>query len=62
MAANKQSPKKMTLIFCHQSNIIPLLTQLQLTSPECLTQQWKNQTVTAPTCVLPPAFASNLVF
>lgn len=62
MAAAKQSAKKMTLIFCHQSNIIPLLTQLQLTSPDCLTQQWNNQTVTAPACVPPPAFAANLLF
>lgn len=37
------------------------MTLLNLTSSECLSQRWKNQTVTAINCMEPPTFSSNLL-
>lgn len=41
-ASKKTSSNKMSFVVGHQSNLHPLLTQLNLTSTACLTQKWKG--------------------
>lgn len=38
------------------------MTVLNLTSTDCLTQQYKNETVASLNCVNPPSFSANLIF
>ena len=59
--ATKNATLKLSFLFGHQSNLHPWLTLLNLTSTECLTQQWKGQTTTHLNCVSPPQFAANMV-
>jgi hypothetical protein len=53
---------RLSLISCHSSNLWPLLTQLNLTSAECITQQFRGEPITALNCVAPPHFSANLLF
>ena len=62
LKALNKSDLKSSFIFGHQSNVHPILTLMNLTSAECLTQQFNNQTVTTLNCVEPPRFAANLIF
>ena len=39
----------------------PLLSFLNLTTPNCISRKWKNETVTGNCAEIPP-FASNLIF
>jgi hypothetical protein len=57
-----QTTNKLTFISCHSSNLWPLLTQLNLTSAECITQKWNGDPVVAINCMAPPHFSSNLLF
>ena len=59
--ATKNATLKLSFLFGHQSNLHPWLTLLNLTSSDCLTQQWKGQTMTHLNCVAPPQFAANMV-
>lgn len=52
----------MSLHFGHESNLIPLMTSLNLTSSDCLNQRWKNQTITSLNCMQAPKFGANLIF
>lgn len=51
---------KFSLMVGHHSNLLPLAILLNLTSAECIEQQWKGQTVTSLNCVSSPQFAANL--
>lgn len=53
--------KKWSSYFIKEQNMIPLINQLNLTSPSCLTQKYKNQTMTENNCVDPPSFSANLL-
>lgn len=53
--------KKWSIFFPREGTITPLLTILNLTSTTCLTQRWKNQTVTEINCMEPPTFSTNLL-
>lgn len=57
-----QTTNRLTFISCHSSNLWPLLTQLNLTSAECLNQRWNGDPITSINCVLPPDYAANLLF
>jgi hypothetical protein len=59
--ALRNSTLKLSFLFGHQSNLHPMLVLFNLTSPECLTQEWNNETVTTPNCVRPPGYAANMV-
>lgn len=61
-AINKVNSKRLTFVFGHHSNLLPLMTLLNLTSTECLTQKWKGDQVTDLNCMVPPPFSSNLIF
>ena len=41
--------------------MVALVTKLNLTSPNCLTQKYKNQTITDDNCEDPPSFSANLL-
>ena len=58
----KIGSKKWSMFFTKEGTISPLMTTLNLTSTDCLTQRFKNQTVTALNCMDPPTFSSNMVF
>lgn len=60
--SHKLGDKKWSMFFGKELNFVPLVNVLNLTSPECLTQQWKNQTVTSLNCMEVPSFSSNLIF
>lgn len=45
----------------HDTNVMPILMFLNLTTPECLTRKWKNESVSG-NCADAPPFASNIVF
>lgn len=51
----------MSFIFAHHSNLLPLLTALNLTSADCITQKWKGENVSSLNCVSPPQYAANLI-
>ncbi len=61
-SARKQTTNKLTFVFCHSVNILPLLTQLNLTSAECINQKYRDQPITADSCVDAPTYAANLLF
>lgn len=61
-AAKKTSNNKLTSITCHSSNTWPLLTQLNLTSTECITQKYKGDPVTALNCAITPPYSFSLLF
>lgn len=52
---------KASFVFGHHSNVLPLLSVLDLTSPECITQKWKMEPVSSLNCVSPPPYAANLI-
>lgn len=52
---------RLSFVFGHHSNLLPLLTALNLTSTQCLTERWKGQTVSSLNCASPPAYAANLI-
>jgi hypothetical protein len=58
---SNKTTNRLTFISCHSSNLWPLLTLFNLTSPECITQKWNGDPVTAINCVLPPYYAANLI-
>lgn len=49
------------MFFAKEGTLSPLVTAMNLTSTDCLTQKYKNQTVTALNCVDPPSFSSNMI-
>lgn len=55
------SPKKYAAYFPTEPDMLAAAGILNLTSPECLTQKFKNQTMTYLNCVDPPTFSSNLL-
>lgn len=52
--------KKMTLLSAHDTNVAPMLTFLNLTTPNCLKKKFHNETVTQ-NCAKPVPFASSLL-
>ena len=56
-----QQVMKYSIYSGHDTNVMPILNFFNLTSTECLTKKWKNETVTG-NCALPPPFAANLIF
>lgn len=56
-----QSKRKLSFLFGHNTNILPWLTLMNLTSVNCLTEKWKGEPVSSLNCVSPPAFAANLI-
>lgn len=57
----KDEVKRFSIYSGHDSNLVPLLNYLNLTTPECITKKWKNETITGNCADVPP-FASNLIF
>ena len=53
--------KKLTIFSGHDTNVAPMLTFLNLTTPECVKRKFKNQTVTG-NCAEPVPFASNIQY
>lgn len=61
-AVKNTTTNKLTSITCHSSNTWPMLTQLNLTSAECITQKYNGDPVTALNCAITPIYASSLLF
>lgn len=61
-AVGKTSNRRFTSIHGHASNIFPLLSQLNLTSPDCITEKYYGSSVTSLNCVEPPHFAASIIF
>lgn len=57
----KDEIKRFSIYSGHDSNLVPLLNYLNLTSSECITKKWKNETISGNCADVPP-FASNLIF
>ena len=52
--------KKLSIYSRHDSDIVPLLSFLNISSHECIRKQFKNETVNN-NCGSPPDFAANLI-
>ena len=61
-AVRRKSNLTFTHITAHQDNLHVLMSAMQWTSSECLSQQYHNKTVTALNCLPAPVYAANLVF
>ena len=59
--SHKIGEKRWSMFFTKEGTISPLMTTLNLTSTDCLTQRFKNQTVTSLNCMDPPSMSSNLI-
>ena len=57
----KDQVKRFSVFSGHDTNIVPLLTFLNLTSADCIEKQWKNQTYSGNCAEVVP-FASNIIF
>lgn len=53
--------RKISIYSRHDSDLVPLLVFLNLTTPECIKKVYKNQTFTG-NCAPAPDFAANLIF
>lgn len=60
-ASARKNAKKMTLNFGHRSNLLPLMTSLNLTTAECVSQQWKNESIASLNCMVGPEYGANLL-
>lgn len=58
---HRYGDRKWSMFFPKEGTLTPLLTILNLTSTNCLTQRWKNQTVTDLNCMEPPTFSTNML-
>jgi hypothetical protein len=43
---NKNGEKKLTIFSGHDTNVAPMLSFYNLSSPECVKKKYKNETVT----------------
>ena len=55
----KSGRRKMSIISGHDSNVLPILTFLNLTNADCVQKKFRNQTVTGNCADIVP-FASNV--
>lgn len=53
--------KRYSIYSGHDTNVVPLILFFNLTSHECISKKWKNETVNG-NCADSPPFASNLIF
>ena len=56
-----KSKVKFSFLFGHQPNLHTLITILNLTNTDCLTEKWEGKQVTHLNCVDPPAFSANMI-
>lgn len=56
----KEEVMKYSVYSGHDTNVMPILTTLNLTTPGCLSKAFRNETV--DNCAHPPPFAASLVF
>lgn len=53
--------KRYSIYSGHDTNVVPLLAFFNLTSHECITKKWRNESFTG-NCADAPPFASSLIF
>jgi hypothetical protein len=59
-AVNGENKKKMAFIVLHSSTLIPIMVQLNVTSPDCLAQQ-KNGTLSPHSNCESPLYGCSLI-